>query len=110
MAVVRQIREQLVNHQMPTDSLGDGVLILIASALLIAPGLITDMMGISILIPPIRRWYRRQLFNWFKRRFRFTTIVNGQVFESDDSVVDSYVVREKQAIDESSDRHNEYPK
>lgn len=41
--------------RMPFEPLTDGALLLLAGALLIAPGLITDTLGLLLLIPPVRR-------------------------------------------------------
>jgi UPF0716 protein FxsA len=46
---------------MPAGSLIDGVMILIAGALLVTPGMITDAFGFLCLIPAFRRAARRVL-------------------------------------------------
>lgn len=38
----------------PTDALADGLLILLAAAFLVTPGLLTDSVGFALLIPPLR--------------------------------------------------------
>jgi len=53
---------------LPVDALGDGVLILIASVLLITPGVLTDVMGLSLLIPPIRALVKHGLRRWLAGR------------------------------------------
>lgn len=39
----------------PGELLGEAVLLLMAGALLISPGIFTDIIGYSLLVPPIRR-------------------------------------------------------
>ena len=52
----------LNQHGMPTtDEMRDGVLILFAGILMIIPGLITDVLGLLLFLPPIR-WVVRKLF------------------------------------------------
>ena len=47
---------------MPTtDEMRDGVLILFAGILMIIPGLITDVLGLLLFLPPVR-WVVRKLF------------------------------------------------
>ncbi len=47
---------------MPTtDEMRDGVLILFAGIMMIIPGLITDVLGLLLFLPPIR-WVARKLF------------------------------------------------
>ena len=44
-----------------TDEMRDGVLIIFAGILMIIPGLITDIIGLFLFLPPIR-WVVRKLF------------------------------------------------
>lgn len=53
----------------PTAPLAHGALILLAGALMVTPGFVTDSMGIALLIPATRRWVIRQL----GRRMRVTS-------------------------------------
>ncbi len=57
--VWRDIRMQLMKGTMPADSLFDGVFILLASILLVTPGVLTDLVGFLLLIPPVRIVLRR---------------------------------------------------
>lgn len=64
--VLRQATRDLSSGILPTDSLLNGLLILIAGALLITPGLITDATGFLLLVPPVRS----ALVEYIKRRLR----------------------------------------
>lgn len=70
MAVLMQIRRDLVEGKMPAPRLMDGVMILVAGVLLITPGLITDTAGFLLLIPTvrsaIRAWLQRKLEEKFQ--------------------------------------------
>lgn len=68
-----RIREQLEAKQMPTDALFDGALILVAGAVLITPGVLTDAMGFALLIPPVRAMVKRGLRRWATRNVRVET-------------------------------------
>lgn len=72
LAVVQRIRHQLSKGTMPTDTLLDGAMIFFAGGLLLTPGILTDFVGISLMLPGCRRWYKIRLINWFKRSFRIT--------------------------------------
>jgi len=63
---VARIQEDVGSGRMPGDSLIDGVLILAAALLLLTPGYITDAVGLSLLLPPVRRAVR----GYVKRRIR----------------------------------------
>lgn len=54
MAVVRRARNHIQNGEVPAAELVDGVLILFAGALLVTPGFLTDVLGLLLLVPPVR--------------------------------------------------------
>lgn len=54
-AVFRRAGEALQRGAAPIAPVVDGFFLLIAGALLIAPGLITDALGLVLLIPAVRR-------------------------------------------------------
>lgn len=69
VGVHRKIMVDLQDGIIPTDSLIDGLFILIAGALLITPGMITDVLGFSLMIPGFRGWLKRKLKEYFRRNF-----------------------------------------
>lgn len=91
VAVIGRIRTQLAQGQTPTDSLVDGAFILVAGALLLTPGVLTDAAGMSMMIPGCRRWYKGHVINWFKRHFQFASFPIPRRADDDD-IIDSYVV------------------
>ncbi len=66
--VQRQIRTDLQNGIIPTDSLIDGLFILIAGALLITPGMLTDVCGFSLMVPRFRVGLKMWLKGLLKRK------------------------------------------
>jgi UPF0716 protein FxsA len=62
----RAVRADLDAGRMPAASLVDGMLTLLAGALLVLPGLITDACGLLLLVPAVRRAAR----GWLVRRFQ----------------------------------------
>ncbi len=97
----RRIREELQGGQLPTDSLLDAFMIFVAGALLVTPGLLTDAFGMSLLIPPCRRFYKRRMINWFKAKFKIHTY--GGMRGERSEVIDSYVVDRSDAADASDE-------
>ena len=65
-----RVQMELAAKRMPGDALMDALLILLAGVLLITPGLLTDTLGFSLLIPWSRTLYKRRLSAWFKQRFQ----------------------------------------
>ena len=87
----RQIQQELASGRMPTAALLDAVMIFVAGALLLTPGILTDLFGISLLLPPCRHYYRRRLSDWFWANVkiqRYTSTESG----SRDRIIDSCVV------------------
>lgn len=54
MQAWRKIQQQISSGQSPSESILSGVMILVAGALLLTPGMITDTAGFLLLVPPVR--------------------------------------------------------
>jgi UPF0716 protein FxsA len=70
VAVLRRMQEELGDGRLPAGSLLDGVIILIAAALLVTPGILTDAVGFALLIPMTRVGIRELMRRWFERALR----------------------------------------
>lgn len=97
-----KIRQSLAAGQMPTDSLIDAAMIFVAGALLLTPGILTDLFGFSLLFPVTRGLYRRWVVNRFKGRFVMQTAFHGEEPQPDSEVIDSYVVEHPPEPEDSS--------
>lgn len=64
--VIVQIREGLRAGRLPADELLSGGLIVAGGLLLVTPGLLTDAVGLALLLPP----FRSQVVRWFKAFLR----------------------------------------
>ena len=53
-AVFSEIRSTMANGILPARALADAMMIGMAGALLLTPGYFTDIIGILLLIPPVR--------------------------------------------------------
>lgn len=62
----RRFQQRLAGGELPGQEAVDGVIILVSGALLITPGIITDLVGFIGLLP----WTRGPLRNFVLRRFR----------------------------------------
>ena len=79
VGVVRRIQAALDRGELPSTEVADGGLILLAGALMIAPGFISDALAILLLLPPTRAVVRYPLLRYLARRSRldFVTSVGG---------------------------------
>lgn len=57
----QRLNERLGAGELPGKELADGVIILVAGALLITPGVLTDVIGFLGLLPPSRALIRKAL-------------------------------------------------
>ena len=63
IATLLTIQREFAEGRLPGKALLDGAMILVAAALLLTPGILTDLFGFSLLMPPCRAVYRRMLKN-----------------------------------------------
>jgi UPF0716 protein FxsA len=66
LVAARRMAEAAERGEAPAPNLLDGALVVLAGMLLVAPGLITDTLGLTLLFPAVRRaiaaWSSRALF------------------------------------------------
>jgi UPF0716 protein FxsA len=59
--VWRRFRAQVGAGVVPGREIADGAMILFAGALLLTPGFVTDLLGLLLLVPAVRRMVRATL-------------------------------------------------
>ena len=79
LSCYRRVQQQMAQGQLPADSLVDGLMILVAGALLVTPGIITDAVGFALLVPRFRQMVRRRIVE----RIRARVITTGGPPQSD---------------------------
>jgi UPF0716 protein FxsA len=70
LAVLRQLQADLGRGLPPATRLVEGALVLVGAVLLVTPGMLTDVFGIFLLIPPTRRLIAPITLRWLARRFQ----------------------------------------
>lgn len=60
----RTIKEKVNRGEIPTAFVVHGAMILVAGALLLTPGFLTDLVGFLLLVPGVRETMRQ----WYLRR------------------------------------------
>lgn len=61
---VRKIQRKTAQGELPADELLDGALLLVAGAFLVTPGLVTDIVGFLLVLPPTRYPIRLAVKKW----------------------------------------------
>lgn len=67
IGTMTRLRRDLAEGQSPAGPIVDGALILVAALALAAPGVLTDLVGLLLLVPAGRRLVTRFLKQWFER-------------------------------------------
>lgn len=74
MKTIREIQRQVAAGQSPSKTIVSGVLVLLAGAMLLTPGLLTDTAGFLLLIPPVRyafaTYLQRRFVSGISAKFR----------------------------------------
>ena len=65
--VISAIRAEVAEGRPPTESLLNGLLVLVGGVVLLTPGLLTDLLGFSLLIPFTRNWFKKKLQSRLKK-------------------------------------------
>lgn len=108
--VLTRIQHDIEAGIPPTESMVEGFLVLAAGLVLITPGLITDLCGFALLIPPVRSWLRRRLFDYFKKRvvIMHTNMdgFSGPDFSGHDSSGDTFVDVDATGFDSQTPRND----
>ena len=84
LAAWKNFNAELGRGALPADAMLDGVLILLAGAVLITPGLITDAIGLALLVPPLRRVIRRRLIARLASKIQVQSVASPHFPGTDD--------------------------
>ena len=55
LATLARVRTSMARGEVPAVELLEGMCLLVAGALLLTPGFVTDSVGFTLLVPPLRR-------------------------------------------------------
>ena len=98
----RNINREIGQGVLPADAMLDGVLILLAGAVLITPGLVTDVVGLALLMPPIRFLIRSRLVKKLVSRIDIRQVGPTAGMHQDATVIDAEFQRRENDVE--SDR------
>jgi UPF0716 protein FxsA len=66
--VIRRWQEAMARQQLPKDGVIDAVLIFVGGLMLITPGILTDIAGLSLVMPTTRRGIAGIVRTWLERQ------------------------------------------
>jgi UPF0716 protein FxsA len=76
----RRFNQALAERRFPGKEVADGVLIIIGGTLLLAPGFLTDIVGLLLLIPPTRAIARSVMRRFTIGRFAVVGVPGAGTF------------------------------
>ncbi len=79
-AVLQRVGHSLQQNRLPVSEVFHGACLLIAGALLLTPGFLTDAIGFAMFVPALRNYLGRALFAWLMRSGRTGDWLGGQPF------------------------------
>ena len=77
LSVIQQIQEASVNGEPPADKLVEGLMVLVGGILLVTPGILTDVFGLSLIFPLSRRLLVGLVKRSLKERMHFEGVHIG---------------------------------
>ena len=76
--VMERVQGEMRQGMLPASAMGDGALILVAGVLLITPGVLTDLLGLSLLVPPVRTLLKKVIGWWWTRHAHGKTVTSWE--------------------------------
>ncbi len=75
----RAVQSELAQGRLPAEELVHGLLVLLAGVVLLTPGVLTDLLGLALLVRPLRRRLMARLRSRFMERIEAgeITVVGG---------------------------------
>ena len=99
---IQEIQRQLAAGQSPSKAIVSGVLILMAGAMLLTPGLLTDTTGFLLLIPAVRyavaTYLQRRFVSGVSAKFRSSVWVQSGSFGSSSHEETSFDETERPSV------------
>ena len=82
-ATLQKVQRQLSAGEIPAVAMVEGAFILVAGALLLTPGFITDCVGFGCLFPPLRQALIRRMLVRFESPGRGPGAPTGRIIDAE---------------------------
>ena len=90
LATLARAQQEMAAQRVPVRELFHGICLLLAGALLLTPGFVTDAAGFALLIPPVREAIGHRLWTYASARGGFAFHGSGTSgADSNSTVVDA---------------------
>ena len=105
-AVLARAQASLEQETLPVQEIFDGLCLLLAGALLLTPGFMTDAVGFALLVPAVRRTAGRWIWRAMRARGEFHIRMRGATRRgpTDENVVEAEYYEVNASTDEPTER------
>ena len=84
LATLMKVQNSMNQGQLPATELTEGLILLIAGALLLTPGFFTDVFGFLVLIPALRRRLAQTILtNFIQSQINIRQAASGNIIEGE---------------------------
>ena len=77
LKTLQRFQDSLNQNVLPVAEVFDGLCLLVAGALLLTPGFVTDTIGFLLFVPPIRRAVQRGIGSYLRNSGRIHVVHGG---------------------------------
>lgn len=84
LGILARVRATFARGEVPNRELLDGGLVLLAGALLVLPGFISDVLALVLLVPPTRALVRGAVIQLVRRHPAITVVAGARSTRRDD--------------------------
>ena len=85
LRTIWRLRDDFANGRVPGQAIMDGMAVLAGGALLLTPGILTDLLGFSLLLPRSRRAIQSRIMARLERRIQEGVVqvrmARGEIFD-----------------------------
>lgn len=106
LQTMRRISQSMASGEPPIEPVVDGFFLAIAGAFLLTPGVVTDAIGLSLLVPPVRRALARWGFARLLRNGSFTIHTYGAGGQEKANESDPFA---ENPANENAEQHRPHP-
>jgi UPF0716 protein FxsA len=90
LATLQSVQAKMAQGEMPSGEIITGLMLLVAGVLLVTPGFVTDIFGLSLLVPSVRAAIANQVqkhikVNQFGAGASFHDGASGNVYQHDNT-------------------------
>ena len=107
LKALKNYQDTISQGKLPHEAVLDGLMILVAGAVLLTPGFLTDTIGFTLLVPAARKWVRGLLSQYLKGRVSVVGANMGAPAKKENPDV---ITVEAEVVEDSPERSEEIPR